>query len=64
MDIFFDKLADIRPKGDYDWAPPLTKIQEGNYMPLRLTPSKLQYANYGHAKSDVHADYIEKIIPA
>lgn len=64
MDIVFDKLAKIRPKDDPHWAPPLTKIREGNYMPLKLTPSKLQYANYKDRKSDINEEYIEKIIGA
>ena len=64
MDIFIDKLAKIRPEGDHDWAPPLHKIHEGEYMPLCLTPSRLQYADYGHKKVAHDADYIEKIIPA
>lgn len=64
MDIVFDKLAKIRPKDDQNWMPPLTKVHEGNYMPLRLTPSKLQFADYKDVKSDIHAKYIEKIIPA
>jgi general stress protein 26 len=63
IDIVFTKLAKVRPKDDPQWVPPLSKIQAGNYMPLRLTPSKLQYANYKDQKSDIHADYIEEIIP-
>ena len=64
MDIVFGKLANIRPKDDFAWAPPLEKLHDGNYMPLVLTPTKLQFANYKDVKSDIHADYIEKIIPA
>lgn len=62
-DIVFDKLAKLRPKDDLHWSPPLSKLHEGNYMPLRLTPSKLNYADYKHIKHDTHADYIEQIIP-
>lgn len=62
MDIVFHKLADIRPKNDPHWSPPLDKLQEGDYMPLRLTPTKLHYADYSQVKSDPHADYIERII--
>ena len=62
MDIFFDKLANIKPGDDHSWAPPLTKIHAGNYMPLHLTPTTLQYADYGHKKADVQANYVEKII--
>lgn len=64
MDIVFNKLAKVRPRDDLHWAPPIEKIHAGNYMPLYLTPTKLQYADYKQRKSDIHADYIEKIIPA
>lgn len=63
VEIVFNKLGKIRPKGDPHWSPPLAKLHKGNYMPLQLLPTKLQYANYKDAKSDIHADYIEKIIP-
>ena len=63
MDVFFDKFADIRPEGDYEWAPPIDKVHEGNYMPLQLTPSKMQYADYGKHRIEVHGNYIEQIIP-
>jgi len=62
MDVFFDKFAKIRPKDDYSWAPPLEKIHKGNYMPLCLTPTKLQFADYKNAKPDIHTDCIERII--
>jgi general stress protein 26 len=62
MDIVFDKLTKIKPADDHSWTPPLAKIHEGNYMPLKLTPDHLQYANYGHRREDPGANYIEKII--
>ena len=64
MDVFFDKFAKIRPEGDFEWAPPIDKVHEGNYMPLQLTPTKLQYANYGSRRIEVQGDYIERIIPS
>jgi uncharacterized protein YhbP (UPF0306 family) len=64
MDIFFDKFAAMRPEGDSHWAPPVDKVHEGNYMPLQLTPSHLQYADYGKRRIEVHGNYIEQIIPA
>lgn len=64
MDIFFDKFAAIRPEGDYKWAPPVDKIHQGNYMPLQLTPTKMQFADYGKHRIEAHGDYIEQIIPA
>ena len=63
-DIVFDKLAKLRPKDDPHWSPPLSKLHAGNYIPLCLTPSKLNYANYKDRKADIHAEYIEQIIPA
>jgi uncharacterized protein YhbP (UPF0306 family) len=63
MNVFFDKFAAMRPEGDYQWAPPIDKVHEGNYMPLQLTPSHLQYADYGRRRIEVHGNYIEQIIP-
>lgn len=63
MEIVFEKLASVKPKDDHMWTPPLNKIHAGNYMPLRLTPTKLQYADFKKRKSDIHATYIEQIIP-
>jgi len=62
MDVVFDKLAAIKPKEDHNWRPPLTKVHEGNYIPLRITPSKLNFADYGHKQSDPTANYIEQIV--
>lgn len=64
VDIYFDKFAKIRPEGNPDWTPPLSRLHMGNYMPFRLTPTRLHYADYGHIESDDHTDSIEKIIPA
>ncbi|MEO7364205.1 MAG: pyridoxamine 5'-phosphate oxidase family protein [Candidatus Saccharimonadales bacterium] len=63
MDIFFDKFAAMRPEGDFDWAPPVDKVHEGNYMPLQLTPSRMQYADYGKRRIEVRGNYIEQILP-
>ncbi len=62
MDIVFTRLAAIQPKGDINWSPPLMKVHKGDYMPLRITPSKLQYANYKKQSSDIDHKYIEEII--
>jgi nitroimidazol reductase NimA-like FMN-containing flavoprotein (pyridoxamine 5'-phosphate oxidase superfamily) len=64
MATLFDKLATIRPTGDYNWTPPISKLHAGNFMPLQLTPTKLQYADFQQKKSDIRADYIEHILPA
>lgn len=62
MNFLFDKLAGIRPKGDHAWAPPLEKIHNGNYQAFKLTPTKLQYADYSHTKANPKTNYIEAII--
>jgi nitroimidazol reductase NimA-like FMN-containing flavoprotein (pyridoxamine 5'-phosphate oxidase superfamily) len=62
MDIVFDKLARTRSKGGPHWTPPIEKLRGGNYMPLKLIPDKLHYADYGRDKTDPHAEYIERII--
>jgi uncharacterized pyridoxamine 5'-phosphate oxidase family protein len=62
MDVFFEKFAALRPKNDYAWQPPVDKVHAGSFMPLKLTPTRLQYADYGHTKTDFHNEYIEKII--
>lgn len=62
MSVLFDKFEEIKKVNDKYWAPPIEKIHEGNYIPLKLTPTKLQYANYSEKKSDPRASYIHKII--
>jgi general stress protein 26 len=64
LDVVFRRMTKIRPAGEPDWMPPIDKLRAGNYMPLVLTPAKLQYADYKHVKADSHADYIEQILPA
>ena len=62
MSIMFEKLDGIRPETDGNWAPPLQKIHAGNFIPLKLTPNSMQYANYAQQKDDPRANYIETII--
>jgi uncharacterized pyridoxamine 5'-phosphate oxidase family protein len=62
LEVIFRKMPKIKPDDDPEWAPPINKLHAGNYMPLIITPTKLQYADYKHKKADVHADYIEHII--
>lgn len=64
LDVVFRKMSKVRPANDHEWFPPIDKLRAGNYMPLVLTPAKLQYANYKHIKADSHAEYIEHIIPS
>lgn len=63
MAVFFDKFAAMRPDGDYRWAPPVDKVDKGNYIPLQLTPTHMQYADYGRRRIEVHGNYIEQLIP-
>lgn len=63
MDVFFDKFAKLRPDDDYQWAPPIEKVHKGSYIPLQLTPTRLQYADYGKHRIEVNGDYSEQIIP-
>jgi len=58
----FKKLTAIQPKDISNWEPPLMKVHEGDYIPLRLTPSKLQYADFKEVSTDYDHKYIEQII--
>lgn len=62
MDVVFTRLAAVRPKGDNNWAPPVEKVYKGDYIPLRLTPTKLQYADFKELSTDFDHQYIEQII--
>ena len=62
MDVMFHKLVKIRPSNDESWTPPPNKIHKGNFMPLQLTPTKLQFADFGHFKTDPDASYVETVI--
>lgn len=62
MDIVYGKLMKPKPKAVSHWTPPLEKLDKGDYMPFRLTPVKLHYADYMHPEADPHAEYIERII--
>ena len=61
MENLFDKFMEIRHNDDHGWTPPINKVHAGNYMPLCITPTRLQYANYSQHK-DPMANYIEQII--
>lgn len=62
MDIVFTRLVAIRPKHDINWAPPLEKVYKGDYIPLRITPTRLQYANFKQQSTDFDHKYIEEVI--
>ncbi len=63
LDVMFKKFPKLKPKGNFNWQFPIDKLHDaGEYVPLVLMPTNLQYANYQHATSDSHADSIEQII--
>jgi nitroimidazol reductase NimA-like FMN-containing flavoprotein (pyridoxamine 5'-phosphate oxidase superfamily) len=62
IDVAFKKLASVKPRGDYQWVPPVIKVHKGDYMILSFKPSKLQYADFKHGKTDLHHEYIHQII--
>lgn len=57
MNVVYGDLAKVSPL-----APPIEKLDRGDYMPLKLTPSRLHYADYQRSRNDPHADYVERII--
>lgn len=61
-EIVFDKLARIRPDDDNDWAPPIEKVHKGDYIALKITPTKLQFADYSKPYKKFDQTYIENII--
>lgn len=62
MNNLFDKFMELRHSDDHNWSPPINKVHVGKYMPLRIKPTRLQYANYGQRSNDPTANYIEEII--
>ena len=61
MEVVFHKLENLKPKGAKNWQPPVLKVHKGDYMVLRITPSKMQYANYRQEKTDANSSYIEEV---
>lgn len=61
-DIVFDKLASLRPKHHENWAPPIEKVHQGDYIALKISPTTLQYSDYSKAYTDYNQNFIEKII--
>jgi len=62
VEIVFNELAKAYPKDDVNWIKPIDQLHAGNYMPMYIVPTKLQYADYGKKKTDFHKDSIEHII--
>lgn len=62
MEVVFNKFDKVRPNNNESWAPPISKIHKGNFMPLQLTPTKLIFADYGKFKLEPDAEYIQNVI--
>lgn len=56
------KLSHVKPHGDNKWVPPIVKVHGGDYVILRLKPDFLQFADYKQTSSEIHEDFIERII--
>lgn len=61
-DFVMNKWPSIRPKGDTNWAPPIEKINAGDYIVLKITPTKAQYANYSKRLQDPKDNPVKQII--
>lgn len=64
LNNIFDRLTTSRDEDDQYWVPPASKFDTAHFVPLCLTPTWLQYANFKQSKSSKTAHYIQKIIPA
>lgn len=62
VDVVMKKLSHVKPHGDNKWVPPIVKVHGGDYMVLKITPNFLQYADYKQHRSNIHEDFIERII--
>ncbi len=62
VDVVMKKLARIKPKDNNKWVPPIVKVDAGEYIVLKITPNKMHFANYQQVKSDIHDNFIERII--
>jgi uncharacterized pyridoxamine 5'-phosphate oxidase family protein len=61
-EVALEKLSVIQPKGDINWKPPFIKVHKGDWMVLKFNPNYMQYANYSEQKTNIHEDYIQKVI--
>lgn len=62
VSVVMKKLAHVKPKSDNKWVPPIVKVNGGDYMVLKITPTRLQYADYQQIKSNIHDNFIEQVI--
>lgn len=57
-DHAFRMLALVHPPGQFDWVPPVTKMDTGEMLLLKLVPDYLRFSNFMTDKSA-----IKEIIP-
>lgn len=60
-DQAYRKLALVHPAGDFSWKPPVTKMDDGETVLLKLTSQTLQYANFQSSSQD-STDHIVQVI--
>lgn len=61
MNNLFEEFMKLRHNDDHTWSPPINKVHAGAFMPLRIKPTSLHYADYSQHKEPL-ANYIEQII--
>jgi len=59
-DHVFRMIVRIHPPGQFEWMPPVTKIETGEMLLLKLTPENLRFSNF-MSKNEA---YITEVIPA
>lgn len=42
----YNKLAYIRPPGKFNWTPPIEKLDAGEYVMMKFTPTFLQFSSF------------------
>jgi general stress protein 26 len=62
VDVVFKKLASIRPQDDINWAPPVIKVHQGDWMVLKLSPNYAQFAEFKQQKTDIGESYIYRLV--
>jgi uncharacterized protein YhbP (UPF0306 family) len=60
-DLALRKLARIRPSGEFSWAPPVSKLYDGQTILLKVQPNTLQFADF-KADSSLSGDRVTRII--
>lgn len=62
IDVVFQKLDKVKPRGSEHWIAPVYKIHEGDYMILQFKPTTLQYADFSIPPTDTDTAFVEQII--